>query len=84
MKRQGTAAPTEFGGMRVFQRPTGYYVRLAGTREEFGPFRTVSEAVSIDADEDRALDDADDSGTLDLGYECAFPAQGEIDIDYDD
>jgi len=61
--------------VKVFERPTGYYVRLAGSREEFGPFRTIAEALgTADLEDVEDFDDrADEADTADLGYECAFP-----------
>jgi len=70
--------------IKVFERPTGFYVRLAGSREEFGPFRTVAEAIgAADPEDVEDYDDrADEADTADLGYECAFPLSdydGEIE-----
>jgi len=60
--------------IKIIERANGYYVRLAGSCDEFGPFRTVAEALgAADLDDFADDDDGADADLSDLGYECAFP-----------
>lgn len=83
MPRAKPVIAPEFEDARILERPDGFYWQSKQTGEEFGPFKSLAEAVEdleVDADANLEAPDTLEEAEADLGVEGYIdPETGELE-----
>jgi len=83
MARAKPVTTPEFDDARILERPDGFYWQSKETGKEFGPFKSVAEAVEdveFNADADLEAPDTLEEAEADLGVDGYIdPETGELE-----